>query len=113
MTPRSPTTPKKPYGDAGATGHFSMTTMTEFDEKKMSLDTFGSANDSYLSAESWVQRYKRKNLVRKVFDKTVKVQDGTLSVMQDKIAMQAQIWALLWTVGLTVGFTAIPKGNFY
>jgi hypothetical protein len=76
-----------------------------------SFDTFGSANT--WSNESWVDRYEKKPITRKVFETSVWVQDDTIRLIQDKIVQQSQIWAVILTTVITVSFTALPKGNFY
>jgi hypothetical protein len=73
---------------------------------------FGAGNEEYVHAE-WVDNYRKKSVLRKIFETSVKVQDQTVTVLQDRIARQSQIWALIITVILTVAFVAIPKGNFY
>jgi hypothetical protein len=51
--------------------------------------------------------------MRKVFDKTVWVQDDTLRLLQDNIVLGSNIWAIIITIPLTVVFTALPAGNFF
>lgn len=76
-----------------------------------SFQFFGEKN-SFDSA-SWVETYQNKSTVSKVFDKQVWTQDETLRVLQDKIVLGANIWAVILTVVFTVMFVALPKGNFY
>jgi len=73
---------------------------------------FGENNAGYIH-EPWVEGYKKKGVLRKVFETSVKVQDQTVRVLQDRIARMAQVWAGIWTIVLTVVFVALPKGNFY
>ncbi|EON66761.1 hypothetical protein W97_06009 [Coniosporium apollinis CBS 100218] len=79
--------------------------------KPKSFDSFGSSN-SYLD-EPWVDAEKRKPLLKRVFEKTTRVQDSSLKVLQDRIVWQAQITALLITIVITAGFVALPKGEFF
>jgi hypothetical protein len=76
-----------------------------------SLQTFGPKN-SFDNAP-WVEKYAKRPLLSKVFEKSVWTQDEALRLLQDKIVLGANLWALILTVSLTVGFVAIPKGNFY
>ena len=55
-------------------------------ESRASLNTFGPRN--YFEEESWVDRYKKKPLLRRVFDKQTWVQDESVRKLQDKIAFQ-------------------------
>ena len=80
-------------------------------KRHVALEAFGTAN-SY-GSEIWVEKYRAKMMVRKIFDKTVWVQNESVRLMQDKVALQALIWSAVATVPLTVLFTALPKGRFY
>ncbi|KAL2071526.1 hypothetical protein VTL71DRAFT_12761 [Oculimacula yallundae] len=75
------------------------------------MQTFGPKN-SFENA-TWANSYENKSLIRKVFDKQTWTQDETLRVLQDKIVLGANLWALIITIPLTVIFVALPKGNFF
>lgn len=79
------------------------------------LHNFGGTKSKRDSGDSeqWEKAYNRKSMVQKVFDKTIFTENETLRVLQDKIVLGANIWALIITIILTVIFTALPKGNFY
>ena len=79
--------------------------------RHVALEAFGTAN-SY-GHEVWVEKYRAKMLIRKVFDRRVWVQNESVRIMQDKVALQACVWSMIATVLLTVLFTAVPKGRFY
>lgn len=76
-----------------------------------SMQTFGPKNS--FDDASWVEKYQRKPLIRKVFDKSTWTQDEALRVLQDRIVLGANIWAGIVTVPLTVVFVALPEGNFF
>lgn len=76
------------------------------------LQPFGPRNSTF-EGEAWVQRYEKKPMLKKVFEKSVWTQDETLRTLQDKIVLGANLWALVITVPLTITFMALPKGNFY
>jgi hypothetical protein len=95
-----------------------------------SMQTFGPKN-SFDSA-SWISKtlqtlraqepmliipkgkYEKRPLLSKVFEKhSVWTQDETLRILQDKIVLGANLWAVILTIPLTVAFVALPKGNFY
>lgn len=80
-------------------------------KRHVALEAFGTAN-SY-GHEIWVEKYRAKMMVRKVFDKTVWVENENIRIMQDKVALQALIWSIIVTVPLTVLFTAVPAGKFF
>ncbi|KAI1766768.1 hypothetical protein GGR53DRAFT_518851 [Hypoxylon sp. FL1150] len=76
-----------------------------------SLDSFGSSN-SY-EDEPWVVRYERRNVVRKVFDREVWVQEPALRQIQDVIFMQSVLVGLLGAGVLTAVFVSVPAGRFF
>lgn len=76
-----------------------------------SYSSFGSSN-SY-EDEPWVVKYQKRNLVRKVFDREVWVQEPALRNIQDTIFVQAMIVALLGTGILTAIFVCVPAGRFF
>jgi hypothetical protein len=78
---------------------------------RTSMSTFGPKNE--LERERWVQAYQRRSLVRKVFEKSVWTQDGTLRVLQDRIVLGANVWSFIITMPLTVVFVALPRGNYF
>jgi len=63
--------------------------------------------------QSWHKKYEKKPFISKVFEKSVWTQDETLRVLQDKIVLGANIWAVIITVPLTVAFVSLPKGGLY
>lgn len=79
--------------------------------KKGSFDTMVSSN-SY-EDEPWVAKYEKRNIVRKVFDRQVWIQEPALRQIQDTIFLQAVGSAVVLSA-VSVGiFVAIPKGNYY
>ncbi|KAL8717567.1 MAG: hypothetical protein Q9225_005199 [Loekoesia sp. 1 TL-2023] len=75
------------------------------------MELFGPPNT--WDNETWMDRYNMKSIFGKTFEKEVPTQDGGLRTMQNKIVRQAEAWALIITVPLTILFTALPKGNLY
>ncbi|KZF26969.1 hypothetical protein L228DRAFT_258320 [Xylona heveae TC161] len=76
-----------------------------------SMDSFGTTNT--FSDDSWVSKYKHKSLFRKVFDRTVWMQDDALRLLQEKIVLQSNLWALIVTLPLTALFVALPAGGLF
>lgn len=77
----------------------------------LALEAFGTAN-SY-GHEIWVEKYQAKMMVRKIFDKSIWVENESIRIMQDKAALQALIWSIIVTIPLTVLFTAVPAGKYF
>lgn len=75
------------------------------------FDIFGVVGD--MDSTVWAQGYKRKSMWKKVFDDTVVVHEQVIKVMQDRIVMQAQLWAAIVTVLVMVIFVPLAPGNAY
>lgn len=74
---------------------------------KFAVEAFGTAN-SY-GHEVWVEKYRAKMMIRKIFDSRVWVQNEHLRIVQDRVAYQALAWSALVSVALTALFTALPR----
>lgn len=66
---------------------------SEYDLKKDSFDSLGSSN-SY-EDEPWVAKYEKRNIIRKIFDREVWIQEPALRSIQDTIFIQALITAFV------------------
>lgn len=75
------------------------------------MEVFGPANN--YGGEPWVDHHSRKSWWRKLFERRIPVQENGLKSIQNRMIRQAEAWALLITIPLTVAFVAIPKGNLY
>ncbi|MCJ1453950.1 hypothetical protein MMC28_004299 [Mycoblastus sanguinarius] len=75
------------------------------------MEVFGPANNYH--GEPWVHHYSRKPWYRRLFEKRVHVRDNGLKSIQNRMIRQAEAWALLITIPLTIGFVAMPKDNLY
>lgn len=82
---------------------------SSYDLKNDSMESFGT-NNSYEN-EPWVAKYERRNVVRKVFDREVWIQEPALRQIQDTIFIQALLCAALVTAVVVGVFCAIPMGN--
>lgn len=78
---------------------------------KESFESFGSTN-SY-EDEPWVVKYHKRNVVRKVFDREVWIQEPALRSIQDTIFVQALLVAAVTTGALTAVFVCVPGGQLY
>ena len=75
------------------------------------MEVFGPANN--YCGEAWVSSYATKPWYKKLFEKRIRVQEKGLSSVQNRMIRQAETWALLITVPLTVAFVAIPNANLF
>ncbi|KAK4151330.1 fumble-domain-containing protein [Chaetomidium leptoderma] len=69
---------------------------------KRSFNSFGAAN-SY-EDQPWVVRYRKRNVVRKIFDREVWVEEPALRQIQDTIFVQSILFAFLCSAVLTALF---------
>jgi hypothetical protein len=75
------------------------------DYPKGSFDSLGSSN-SY-EDEPWVAKYDKRNLVRKIFDREVWIQEPALRQIQDTIFVQALLTAFVIGAIITAIFLAV------
>ena len=83
------------------------------DEKMISQESLLSQSTNSFEDEPWIARYKKRNVIRKVFDREVWIKEPALRQIQDTIFVQALLGAFLLSA-IAVGiFCAVPRGNFY
>jgi hypothetical protein len=75
-----------------------------------SVESTQSAN-SYEDAP-WVVKYQKRNIIRKVFDREVWIQEPALRQIQDMIFVQSMLISLAVALVITAIFVAVPKGGF-
>lgn len=79
--------------------------------EKRSFESFASTN-SY-EDEPWIVKYEKRNVVRKVFDREVWIQEPALRQIQDTIFIQAILASLVGGGILIAIFVAVPGGNYF
>lgn len=84
---------------------------TDGDFPKNSFDTFSTRN-SY-EDEPWIIKYDKRNIIRKIFDREIWIQEPALRQIQDTIFLQSVLGAILFAALLTAIFVALPKGEFF
>ncbi|KAK1967740.1 hypothetical protein LY78DRAFT_480308 [Colletotrichum sublineola] len=83
----------------------------ENDGGKASFESFGSANS--FESEPWIVKYEKRNIVRKVFDREVWIEEPALRTIQDTIFVQAMLCAVLVGGILTAIFVSIPSHGYF
>ena len=102
---------------------------SEEELKKVSFETFSSSQTHSYEVrkvqaarypqltcekdEPWVAKYEKRNVVRKIFDREVWVEEPALRQIQDTIFLQAILGALVASAILTGIFCAVPHGNLF
>ena len=78
---------------------------------KNSFDSFDSCN-SY-EDEPWVVKYQKRNIVRKVFDSEIWIEEPALRQIQDTIFIQALIAGAVIGGIFTLIFVLVPGGGLF
>lgn len=84
---------------------------SDIELKKDSFDSLTS-NKSYEN-EPWIAKYDKRNVVRKVFDREVWIQEPALRQIQDTIFVQALLGALVLSGVAAAVFIPLPHGNYF
>ncbi|KAF1999091.1 hypothetical protein P154DRAFT_577244 [Amniculicola lignicola CBS 123094] len=85
-----------------------------FDMKSDSYDSIATqdTSNSY-EDEPWVAKYDRRNVVRKIFDREVWIQEPALRQIQDTIFLQSLLGAFILSITIVGIFCAFPKGGYF
>lgn len=92
---------------------FSDDTDESVELKNGSYESLESTSTNSYEDEPWVAKYKKRNLIRKIFDRELWVQEPALRQIQDTIFLQAVLGGLVGGAILTAIFVAVPAGHFY
>ncbi len=84
---------------------------TEVEMKKTSFDSFETQN-SYEDSP-WVVKYEKRNIIRKIFDREIWVEEPALRQIQDTIFIQSVLTGLFVAAVFSAIFVAVPNGNLY
>lgn len=82
-------------------------------EYELSKESFDSGPSNSYEDQPWLVKYEKRNIVRKIFDREVWIQEPALRQIQDTISLQAAGVALVTSLVLTAIFMALPKGRLY
>lgn len=82
-------------------------------EKRFSEDSVQSQSTNSFEDEPWIAKYKKRNMVRKVFDREVWIKEPALRQIQDTIFLQSLLGAFLMSAVFVAIFLAVPAGHFY
>jgi hypothetical protein len=83
----------------------------EVEMKKTSFDLFETEN-SYEDTP-WRIKYEKRNIIRKVFDREVWIEEPALRQIQDTIFIQSVLAGLFVAAVFSAVFVALPNGNLY
>lgn len=86
---------------------------SQLEKKTSSTMSLTSNENNSFQHEPWVPKYKQRNMVRKIFDREIWIQEPALRGIQDTIALQAVIAAAVGGMVMVGVFCAVPKGNFF
>ena len=85
------------------------------DEKnpKISLESLQSQSTNSFEDEPWIARYKKRNVIRKIFDREIPIKEPALRQIQDTIFLQALLGAFILSAIFVAIFLAVPAGNLF
>ncbi|KAK5174884.1 uncharacterized protein LTR77_000020 [Saxophila tyrrhenica] len=83
------------------------------DEKAGSQESLLSTSTNSFEDEPWIARYKKRNVIRKIFDREVWIQEPALRQIQDTIFLQAILGAFVLSCICVGVFCAVPRGGFF
>lgn len=78
---------------------------SDYTLNKGSFDSLGSSN-SYEDSP-WVAKYEKRNIIRKIFDREVWIQEPALRQIQDTIFIQAILTSFVISAIITAIFLAV------
>ncbi len=79
----------------------------------MKRSSFESGPSNSYEDEPWVAKYEKRNIIRKVFDRQLWIQEPALRQIQDTIFLQAVLTAIVFCAIFTTIFVVLPKGGLY
>lgn len=82
-------------------------------EKWESKETLVASTRNSFEEEPWVPRYKKRNIIRKIFDREVWIQEPALRQIQDTIFLQSLLGAFVASAIVVGIFCAVPHGNLF
>jgi hypothetical protein len=82
-------------------------------EEPPSTNNFLTAERNSFEQEPWVPRYQKRNIIRKIFDREIWIQEPALRQIQDTIFVQAILGATVCGAVLVGVFCALPKGDLF
>lgn len=82
-------------------------------EKRLSEESLTSQSSNSFETEPWVAKYQKRNIIRKVFDREIWIEEQALRQIQDTIFLQAILGAFLLSAIFVAIFLAVPAGNLY
>lgn len=58
-------------------------------------------------------RYRKRRMLRKIFDREARIEEPALRHMQDVIFAKSLLFAVICAAILTAVFLAVPSGGFF
>jgi hypothetical protein len=81
---------------------------------ELKKEAFGSLQPAQIyEDEPWVAKYEKRNILSKIFDREVWVQEPALREIQDTLFFQSVVCSLVFTAFTVGAFVAIPSPNLF
>ncbi|KAK0910412.1 hypothetical protein LTR91_017161 [Friedmanniomyces endolithicus] len=82
-------------------------------EKWISQETLTSQSTNSFEDEPWVPKYQKRNVIRKILDRQIWIEEPALRQIQDTIFLQAILAGFVLSCVVVGIFCAVPRGNYY
>nr|OQO23857.1 hypothetical protein B0A51_08256 [Rachicladosporium sp. CCFEE 5018] len=82
-------------------------------EKAMSHDSLVSSSTNSFEDEPWIPKYKKRNVIRKIFDREIWIEEPALRQIQDTIFLQSILGSFVISAVIVGIFCAVPHGNLF
>jgi hypothetical protein len=74
-------------------------------------ESLNSTSNNSFEDEPWVSSYKKRNIVRQVFDREIWIEEPSLRQIQDTIFIQALLMATAASAVIVAIFVSVPSGH--
>lgn len=82
-------------------------------EKATSHDSLVSSSANSFEDEPWIPKYSKRNIIRRIFDREIWIEEPALRQIQDTIFLQSLLGAFVLSCIFVGIFCAVPHGNFF
>jgi hypothetical protein len=80
-------------------------------KSSVSADSLTSNSSNSFEDEPWIQKYKKRNLIRQIFDRETYIDEPALRQIQDTIFLQSVLMATGVSAVIVAIFLAVPAGH--
>lgn len=82
-------------------------------EYELNKESFDSGPSNSYEDQPWLIKHEKRNLILRIFNREVWIQEPALRQIQDTIFLQSVGAGLVFALVFTAIFVALPKGGFF